>query len=197
MVAEIKRNFHARIPTTHNKNFLSPVTLTGFIIAGVDNFATKFTQPVDLRHHPLRILSGSHHQPLAEILDLAYTASGFHGLHPPQTARIVVLSGLHALVELWDDVEAFCVALQVVDELPLRRILWVVIGEWEFGQLAELFWEMKLQAVVCPLLPQRGNAVGPFEDYERDAMFFQAGGHRQARWAGADNDWAVNPDTPA
>lgn len=152
MVAEIKRNLHPRISAAHNEDLLSPVILAGLVIRGVNNFPGEVLQPVNFRHHRLGVLTRGDDEPLAEILNLGAVAAD--SPDPPQTASVVVLSRLNALVEVGVDVEAGGVGLKVFDELPLRRVVGIVVGEWEMGKLAELLGEMKLQAIVGALLPQ-------------------------------------------
>ncbi|PON36104.1 hypothetical protein PanWU01x14_330890 [Parasponia andersonii] len=140
------------------------------------NMASKLLQTFKLWHNFLRILPGRHDEPPAQVLD-DISAAGRRGLDSPQTERLIVLSGLHCLIELRFDVEVAGVGFQVFDELVLCRIFGEVFGKWEVGELAELFREVKFETVVGSLLPKRGNAVCSFEDYEGNALSFEAGCH--------------------
>ncbi|PON94906.1 hypothetical protein TorRG33x02_094190 [Trema orientale] len=141
------------------------------------NMASKLLQTFKLWHNFLRILSGRHDEPPAQVLDDNISAAGGCGLDSPQTERLIVLSGLHCFIEPRFDVEVVGVGFQVFDELVLCRILGEVFGKWEVGELAELFREVKFETVVGSLLPKRGNAVRSLEDYEGNALSFEAGCH--------------------
>lgn len=154
VIAEVKRDFHAGITTTHDQNSLPGELLAGLVLGDVDDFTGELLQPINLRHHALRILTGRHHKPLANVLDLGARRPGCgHGLDSPELAGLVVLGRLHALVELRLDVEPARIRLEVVYELFLGGVFREFLGEWELRQLAELLGDVKPEAIVSPVLP--------------------------------------------
>ncbi|RAL42219.1 hypothetical protein DM860_012002 [Cuscuta australis] len=196
VVAEVEGEFHAGIPAADDDDFLAAEILAGLVIAGVDNFAVELLQPFDIRDDRLGILAGGDDEPLAEVHHLL-AGGGDGGPDLPHSAGLVIASGADALVEARVQAEVGGVGFEVVDELGLRRVLRVVLREGEVRELAELLGEVELEAVVGAFLPQRGNAVGPLEDDERDVSLFQASSDGEAGRAGADDQRAVDPHTPA
>lgn len=193
MVAEVEGNFHAGISAAHNENFLSLELLAGFIIGDMQNFAGEFAEPLDFRHDTLSILAGGHHEPPANVLDLAGARLG---LDSPESTRLVVPRGLNALVKLGANFEFLGVAFEVLNELFLGRVFWEFFGKWKPRELAKLLREMKLKPIVSPFLPQRSYAIGSFHNHKRDALFSQARRRRQPRRSGADDHRPINPNAP-
>lgn len=192
MVAEIERDFHARVPASNNQHFLPLELLAGFIVAGVDYLSGEVLEPGDIGHDGLCILAGGYHEPLADVLHLG-AAVGGGSLHPPHAAGLVVLGGVDALVEVRGDAVVAGVVFQVVDELFLGWIFGVVIGKRKIRQLAKLLWEVQLKPIVGALLPQRGNAIGPLENDIWHTLLFEAGRNGQPRGPGPDYYGAVYP----
>lgn len=152
VVAEIERYFHPGIPTPDHKDTLSRKLLAGLVVTGVEDFAPEVLQAVDFRHHTFGILSGGHYEPPADVLYLGTRGGG--SPDPPQADRLVVLGRLDALPKVGANAEVLSVRLEVVDELSPGRVFRVVLRKREARELAELFREVELEAVVCPVLPQ-------------------------------------------
>lgn len=144
VVTQVKRELHARVATTNNNHFLPFEAFSRLVLAGMNNITFEFTKPFNIRDHTLRILAGGHHEPPANVLELALGgATRGNGLHPPQPAGFIVPSTLDTLVEPWVDLEFLSIGFEVVYEVFLGGVFGEVFGEWKVRELAELFWKVE------------------------------------------------------
>jgi len=201
VVTQIKWDLHAGIPAPNNKHFLSCKTLSGFILTSMHDTATELSQPFKLRHHFLRVFAGGNHKPPANVLNLTLSSRNrggsfpsADGLDPPQAKGLIVLGRLHCFIELWGYVEVGGVGLKVAYELKLCGVLGEVLREREVRKLAELFGEVKLEAIVGAVLPERSNAVCSLQDYEWNTLVFESCSHCKTRRTSTYYHGSVHPN---
>lgn len=165
---EVQADFHSGIPTPDDQDFLVSELGTGLVAAGVNNPPVKPLGSGNLRHQRLGVLTGGGDEPPRKVLE-----SG-GGPNCPEGGVGVEVGGDDGPIEEGVEVEAGSVGFQVGDELVFGRVLGEVFGESEKGELAEVLGEVEFEAVVSPVLPQRGYAVASLNDQRRNALFGEA-----------------------
>ncbi|KAL8162852.1 hypothetical protein V2J09_014341 [Rumex salicifolius] len=91
----------------------------------MDDVAAEVMQAEELRHHLFGVLSGSHHNPPTNVLNLLNTTAVTtlvvvlpgESLDPPKPTSLIILCRLYGLIELRLDVKVPSVPFQVAYEL--------------------------------------------------------------------------------
>lgn len=86
------------------------------------------------------------------------------------------------------------VGKEVGEELVFGRVGGEMWREGDMGEVAEGLGEVEGEAVVGVVAPEGGYVVGLFDDEEGDRLKAEGCGDRQARWACADDDRAIDPE---
>jgi hypothetical protein len=175
MVCKIIGNLHPRVSRANHKHPLPSIASTRLVDGGVDCFPGETLHPRDRRNPPHPIFTGCHDQiPCMTAYFCTRNRVACHD-SPALASHVFVLCGHNFSAK-----PRLNVAVQVLHELLPGN---VGRGVGRVRQRAELLGEVKLEAVIGAVAPQRRAALLSLNDEVWDGVLAEACCCCQTCWA--------------